>query len=119
GLRFLLPLDAPAARLAVDEGGTRALPPFQDDAADAIGAEAEDGLVAELPGVLAERPERPVAQRDDGGLIGALGEDLLLGALRGVVADEERLGGLLAEVDRDGETRLVETGSRDGGVREV
>src|SRR5262249_61066366 len=96
GFRLLLALRAPSARLAVDERCPRAVFALDDDAADPIRAEAEDGLVAELPHILAERPERPVSQRDHGGLVGALGEDLLLRALRRVLAHYHPLGSLLA-----------------------
>src|SRR5262249_53960514 len=111
GLRRLLALDLPASRLAVRQGGARTLLALDHDAADTVGAEAEHRLVTELPGVLAERAQRPVAERDDRGLVAALREDLLLRALRAVVADQQRLGsGALVERNRHREAWLVEAG---------
>src|SRR4029077_12502762 len=108
-LRFLLALDRPSARLAVDERRAGAVLPLEDDPTDPVGAEAKDGFVAELPRILAERAERPVTQGDDVGLALALRVDLLLRALRGLVADQQGLRGVLAELDRHGKARLVQT----------
>src|SRR5207247_2704279 len=60
---------------------------LEDSAADPSRIEAEDRLVAQLAGGLAECPERPLAEGVDGGLVGALGVDLLLRALGRLAAD--------------------------------